>query len=380
MVLDPIYILILLILVLGIIGLILIGHAGRARRQYPPFTQALTYLLTGDRERALNKLRQVVKEDTDNIQAYILYGDILREMGQHSRAAKIHRELTVREYLKPETVSDIFRSLLQDYQAGGNYKQALICAEKLLAQNKNDLWTLHRKLSVLEELKDWRRADETWRKIQAISGEADNELLAFYKVMEGKQVISEEGREHEGRLRFRSALKIDRRCAWAYLELADSYLREGRIEDAISEWKELFKKNPQMAYLAFEKFEKTIFELGRFEELEPIYTQLLEADSRNSRAVVALARFLDRKGETEQAIRICREGLEAMPKSLWIKRNMFRFLASNNQVKEALEVGLEVIDMVTHEVNEFTCGNCGYVTRTPTWYCPECHKWRTFRY
>ena len=373
-ILIPIVALILAVIVLFIL------RSGGKNRKIPPYTQALTFLLTGEKEKALEKLREVIKQDTDNVPAYILYGDILRDMGRYKQAAKIHKELTVRQKQKPGERNDIYRSLIQDYELGENYTAALACVEEFLSKNKNDVWALGKKLSILESMNDWKNAGDTARKIQNLKAKPDARQLALYKVMEARKLLGNAGKEHDARILLRAALKIDKTCAWAYLELGDSYIRDERPEDAIKEWKELFKYNPENAYLCFNKLENTVFELGRFEDLEMIYDKLLKSDTQNTKAVVALANFVERKGELQQAIQICRDGLAAVPESLWIRRNLFRMLANEGQTKEALQLGLEVIKMVTSDTEEYICENCENIIKEPAWFCPKCRKWNTFDY
>ena len=375
-----IYLIAAAVIIIAISAGAMISRRRKHKTSFPPFTQALTLMISGDNREALKILRDLIKNDTENIEAYILYGDILRKEGFYQRAAKIHKELTVRESIKSDIMAGIRRSLLQDYLDGKMYKQALDCADHLLQKSGGDLWTLERQLSALEALGDWKRAAETTRKIQTITNKADMEVLSLYKAMEGMTILEKDGKEHDARLRFREAAKIDEKFAMPYLELAESYLREKKTEDALKAWKQLFDRNPQHAYLAFDRLESTLFELNRFAELEKIYRRIIERDPDNSRAVTALSRFLDRKGKTEEAIKICQEGLELQPESLWLRRNLFRYLSMEKRYKEASDVGLEVIQMVTKEKQEYKCGSCGYVTEKPLWKCPDCGKWRTFKY
>jgi len=368
-----------LLIVLAAAGLVYSKRQKR-KKAFPPYTQAMTLMLNGEYEKALLILRDVVMEDSDNIEAYILYGDILRKLGYCKRAAKIHKELTVRDSLKTDQLINIQRSLLLDYLEGKMYKDALHSAEELLVKTGSDLWTLQRQLEALEALSDWKHAAETAKKIQHVTDKYDKELLAIYKVMEGIKILAEDGKEHDARLKYREAIRIDDKLPLPYLELADSYLRDERTEDAIKEWKQLFIKNPQKAYFAFDKLETTLFESNRFQELENIYRRLIEEHPDNTRAVAALANFLHRKGETSEAIRICLEGLEIRPESLWLRRNLFRFLAFDGKFKEAADVGLEVLKMVTKEKEEFACKNCGFITYNPLWRCPQCGKWRSFAF
>ncbi len=378
---NLIYISMVVVGLVLIVGIYIFIHKYKKReRRYPPFTQALSLMLSGENERALEILREVIREDTSNIEAYILYGDILRTMGFYRKAAKIHKELTIRTGLRSDDLMRINRSLLQDYIEGGMYRQSLKIAAYLLGRNKSDLWTLKLKLRALEELGEWKNAAETAKKIQSITAKPDKEQLALYKVMEGIDILKKSGKEHDARLKFREAIKIDERFAWSYIELADSYLRDGRTGDAIKVWKQFFSNNPMYAYLVFDELESTLFELNKFQDLEKIYRELIERNPQNSRAFAALAKFMHRKGETDRAIAICREGLEVRPESLWLRRNLFKYLALDGKLAEAAEVGLEVLKMVTQEKEEFSCKECGYLTTKPLWRCPKCKSWRSFKF
>ncbi len=364
--------------ILASVGTLVYTKRQRSRQQ-PPYTQALSLLLAGEKRKALDKLRQVVKEDTENIEAYILYGDILREMDQGQLAIKVHKELTVRERLTPGLKTKLLRSLVLDHLAGGSLRGAIPFINGLLSIDKNDVWALGKWLEIEETLGDWKSAFEVEKRIQSIIGVHDREKLALYRVMEGNAIKSSGGREHDARLRYRAALKLDNSLAPAYLELAGSYILENRTEDALSEWRKFFKNNPLLSYLAFDQMEKAVFELGRFQEVESIYRELVRDNPKNTRAVVALARFLDRKGETAEAIDICREGLDRSPESLWIRRNLFRFLAADKQHAEAAGLGLEILDMVMEEREAYVCKECGYIDSQPQWRCPRCKRWRSFR-
>ncbi|HJN98600.1 MAG TPA: hypothetical protein QGF51_06440, partial [Candidatus Marinimicrobia bacterium] len=59
------------------------------------FTEALNAMVKGDKSKAARLLRDVVKQDSDHIMAYLQLGNIIRE-DHPSQAIKIHQSLTVR--------------------------------------------------------------------------------------------------------------------------------------------------------------------------------------------------------------------------------------------------------------------------------------------
>ncbi|MBT5440295.1 MAG: hypothetical protein HOK88_03095, partial [Candidatus Marinimicrobia bacterium] len=58
------------------------------------YTDALNAMVRGDKRTALKHLRDVVKQDTNHVDAYLQMGDILREEGNALAAIKIHQSLT----------------------------------------------------------------------------------------------------------------------------------------------------------------------------------------------------------------------------------------------------------------------------------------------
>ena len=66
-------------------------------------------MVRGDTRTALSHLRDVVKQDTNHIDAYLQMGDILREEGNAEAAIKIHQSLTVRPNLSNEIKREIHK-------------------------------------------------------------------------------------------------------------------------------------------------------------------------------------------------------------------------------------------------------------------------------
>ncbi len=68
----------------------------RKKDSHTLYTEALEALLQGDSDSAFEKLRELIREDTENVRAYLKLGDIFRQRGQAEQAIKIHRSLTFR--------------------------------------------------------------------------------------------------------------------------------------------------------------------------------------------------------------------------------------------------------------------------------------------
>ncbi len=342
------------------------------------YTTALNYLIMGEKKMALEKLRETVRQDTSNINAYLKIGDIFREQGMVDRATKIHRGLLIRRNLTAGQKTEILKSLIQDYQALEKYDRAMQVCEKLLELTDHEVWVQEIMLRLHERSGEWDKAAELLKKILKQRGEKNPRLLALYKVQAGIKLI-EEGKERDGRIKFREAIKFDKLCSPAYLYLSDSYIRENRYDDALVELKKFVTLVPQHSYLGFTKIKDILFEAGIFGEVENILQSLLQENPENEWIRFSLVDIYERKGEIDKAIDLCQTELERNPASNQAKRYLAHLMMRIGKRDKALTYALDLVETLMEEhTQQFTCKKCGFISRKPLWHCPECHEWDTF--
>jgi lipopolysaccharide biosynthesis regulator YciM len=368
---------------LVILGVIYFGwkfyshFRARKREVYSPYIDALNLIIAGEKVRAVEKLREAVHLDTNNIDAYIKLGNLLRELNRLDSAIKIHQNLTFRANLKSFQRLEIFKSLAVDYHKSGNIDKSLEMLDKVIAIDEENLWALEEKLVIYETKKEWENAFETLEKILKLKKKDKDARLGFYKVYQGLDLHGKnEGKE--ARIKFKEAMKSDENCQPAYMYLGDSYIKEDRKEEAVEVWKEFIEKFPSESYKVFDRMEKVLFEIGKFDEIENVYSSILEKDPDNMIAILALADIYDKKGETKNAINLCQSVLEKHPESLFARRFLVKMYHKAGNTKQALNYALELANQLYSEI--YRCKSCGFKSKEPLWLCPQCHKWDSFQY
>ena len=133
-------------------------------------------------------------------------------------------------------------------------------------------------------------------------------------------------------------------------------------------------KIPQHAYLTFEQLGKTYYQKGDFTEVENIYRSILKEHPQDIHTLLALIELLEKKGEIETVLQLCREVIEIKP-SIEAYIRLIRYQKDNQKEIDAL---LNSLADLCKQDKSFTCSVCYYRSTEPLWRCPECGNWRTF--
>ena len=375
----------LLIFLLIIAALLIIYYYTRVYRKPKidkgSYLAALEYLADGNEKWAIQKFKETVRDDSENVQAYLRLGDLLRKRGFANNALKIHKDLTFRGNLSGEIKDKIQFSLLLDYEAAGNYKAAIELANTIIENDKtykNE--AALRLLNYLEREEKWQEAYLTVKKCFKELTPQLVKKSALYLVFEGLK-IQEKGEGRDARIKFKEAMKIDPDCAAAFYYLGKSYYVEDRLEDAIHEWENLCRTLPKKAYLTFKDLERSWFEMGKFTEAEKLYKSILSKDSKNVFATVALAAIHNKKEDFDRALDVMERLGEDHQHDPQIVGFKLKILANKNQYKQAVNQALDYFNK-RYDLSErrFECQECQFKIDEPIWICPQCKSIDSFDY
>ena len=267
------------------------------------YTEALECLLQGETNDAFTKLRELVRQDTENVQAYLKLGDIFRERSQTDQAIKIHQSLTFRKRLSSAVKREIYASLARDYSASGRYDRSEEHANRVLKLDKKNRWALEFLIDISEKQKKWEKASKYLRRLEKVTREERPKRHAFYILMQGRD-REEDGLFQEAKGFYNKAISADDSFADAYLYLGNLAEDEGNLDEAVAQWTTFAEKSAGGGRQIYGRLEKALFALGRFGETEEFYRELSEKDSSNMDAFSGLINVLSAKGEFDEAIAI----------------------------------------------------------------------------
>lgn len=362
-----------LLIVAGILLLVLllfqIGRRERRRltdRGQGSYKEALRHLVDGEIDLAYARLVETVRDDTSNIDAYILLGDLLRQRGNLERALKVHRDATLRTDLSPESNRVLLKSLALDYLAAGRWGAAERTLNDLDHQTRRgSTWARLRLLEVYEAQEDWGAAYELARDL-GDHPQVGPARLARYLVEQAAR-LSAEGHHHKARLVLKDAIKHDRGCADAYGMIGDSYAEEGRIEDAIEWWEQLVRAAPGRAAEVFKGLENHLYELGEFERMAGIYERFLEEDPGNVDATLAFAHFLQRKGQLDRAVDILNRLRPRCAEPSKVEKNLVLLYYRAGEREKALDLAITLCERDLQGQEEMEGTATGPEKAVPDW-------------
>jgi len=276
------------------------------------YVEALRDLLDGRQESAFTKLRQVVAEDSGNLDAYLRLGRILRDNNQPQRALQVHKDLTLRSGLSRQQRVAILREIASDCLALNDLKTAEAALREQIELDSQDHWAHTRLLALQEKAQQWDAAYDTAVTILKLEGNKSKKPLARFKLQLGEQLYRQ--REyHKARIAYKEAIGLDPGHVAAYLAIGDSYSEEKRFEDAVTFWNKLITSVPDQGHRVINRLKRTLYELGRFGEIRSTCELILEHSPTNLEAQRALAEFYEKKGDMDLALERREKILEDHP-------------------------------------------------------------------
>jgi len=378
---SPAFDLFLLVAIVFAIGLVVLYSVNQRKKQAQSDTylEALEYMAEGNNRLAIQKFKETVREDSENISAYLRLGDLLRKNGMFSNAVRIHKDLTLRAGLSVQQRFQILQSLLHDYDLLQDYEKGISTAKDILAiPGESDSEVVRKLIEMLEKLKRWKEAEDTIDKYKKLLPEDFKKRQALYKVFQGQE-LQNQGKGKDARIKIKEAIKRDGSCAAAYYYLGKSYQLENRLDDAVEQWKKLCEVAPGKAHIVYQELEKSWFEMGRYADAENLYQDQLNKNKKQLKAGLALAEIYNKKGEYDNAIEVLNQLENEYPSSPVLIRKRINYYFNKGQYKQAANQSLSFFNKANGEINtDFSCSVCHYQTKTPTWMCPQCQNIDTF--
>ena len=345
----------------------------REKRRDEAFFKGIQYILSDDKDHAIEEFTKSVQIDSDTVETYVALGNLYRSKGDIERAIRIRQSIILRPNIDEEVRVRALFDLGVDYKKAGLINRALDTFLEVLTKSPSDTRTLLEIERIYEELKEWEKAYETRKRIARYTKGDHSHILAHHLVELGKasQALGDYSR---AKALYKKAISTNKECVDAYLHLGDLYAERGEYKKAVSMWKKIASVDPRFTYLAYGRLESVYVNM---KNIRPVEEFLKELASKNGDAFtyLALSRFLFAEGDIEGALREVGKALEVEP-GLWeARRFQGEILIQSGRDTEALAAYKELISQLDLPSLRFQCANCGLEGEELYWQCPKCRSW-----
>jgi len=310
------------------------------------YTEALNMLVRGDSQNAIRLLRDVVKQDTNHLDAYLQLGDILRDEGNSQNAIKIHQSLTVRPGLDDKLQIQIHQSLAKDYLSLNEISLAKKEAEMILNIDKKEFWATEFLLDLAEKSHDWAQAAHLIKTLD--SNNSDITRLARFKVYEGMGKFENDDRKGAEQC-FNKAIEIAPNFGLPHLYLGNLFSENRNLVKALEHWEQYALLDLKNGSSIYSKIESALFDLGRFSEVEKFYQRALKNNPRNLDALAKIANVLEEKGERQKALDLVEDALSQYEDSIKLRLMKLKLSIQNSSPPQLSQQIDKMIDIMTSQ-------------------------------
>ena len=270
------------------------------RATVPAYVEGLQLALDNRVPEAIARLKEAVHLDTNNVDAYIRLGDLFMQQGDIDRAIRIHENLALRHNLEPRDEKRVYQALVRDYLRTDRKLKAVSILEELVHLDKSDITSREQLLPLYTETGSWEKCEALLKDI----GRAPQNRH------QAARLYTEFGRAY-GKVNpkvalesFESALRLDPKCVPAKVYLGDHQLSQGDTEAAIRTWNEVLDLAPEKNALVRDRLERAYYEVGRYDDIVPLYEKLLRRAPDDAGLAVELAAIYHKKEDLESATRL----------------------------------------------------------------------------
>ena len=310
------------------------------------YTEALNMLVRGDSQNAIRLLRDVVKQDTNHLDAYLQLGDILREEGNSQNAIKIHQSLTVRPGLDDKLQIQIHQSLAKDYLSLNEISLAKKEAEMILNIDKKEFWATEFLLDLAEKSHDWAQAAHLIKTLD--SNNSDITRLARFKVYEGMGKFENDDRKGAEQC-FNKAIEIAPNFGLPHLYLGNLFSENRNLVKALEHWEQYALLDLKNGSSIYSKIESALFDLGRFSEVEKFYQRALKNNPKNLDALAKIANVLEEKGERQKALDLVEDALSQHQDSIKLRLMKLKLSIQYSSPPQLSQQIDKMIDIMTSQ-------------------------------
>lgn len=337
----------------------------------------VTHLVSDNPDESLAALTEAAELDTSTAELHLTLGNLFRKRGEVDRALHIHEGLLARPGLPPELRNQTRFELAQDYHKAGLMDRAEELALALAGEGQYTVQALELARTIYEQERDWKKAIEVSRRIEAAKGESKRTLIAQYWCELADEARAARDEAEALRLAGQAA-DVDKDCIRAQLQLGTLQEAAGNAVVAVKHYRLAFEQDPRFLPEVLEPLRRCSEKTGDADGYL-LFLQDAKEMSPSSLPILAEAHLMRQEGL--DVVDHLAQGLETRPG----RAVLAEFLEILEHQPGVVAAGLDkpaaslrsAIRKLMDTTPRYRCGHCGFSPRQLFWQCPSCKQWAT---
>ena len=342
------------------------------------YFRGLNYLLNEQPDKAIEVFLQIAEVDSDTVETHLALGNLFRRRGEVDRAIRVHQNLIARPTLSPEQKTAALLELGEDYMRAGLLDRAETLFSDLVGIDVRAASALRHLISIYQQERDWNKAIDHARRLEAATGESQGRLIAQYWCELAEHARSR--RDLEGARRYLAeAFTCEPNCVRGLIIAGRMALDGGDSEGAVRAFERVVDQDvefvPEILGPILSCYEK----LGQAARARD-FLRGLSARYEGISPVLALARQIEREDGDAAAAAFLTEQLRVRPSVRGLMSLIELGLKSaDNGGRTQLTILDELVRKLLEGKAAYRCTRCGFGARAHHWQCPSCKSWGTVK-
>lgn len=370
----------LLLPVAAATGWLLARRASR-RADGPPsgpgadYLSGLNHLVNDDADKAIQAFTRLLEVDQDTVEVHLALGNLFRRQGEVDRALRIHQNLVARPSLSDSHRIQARFELARDYLRAGMLDRAEDLFQELIGQALFRQQALQGLIGIYEQERDWVRALEMTRELEAAQGHSLRPIIAQYLCEMAGEALRR--RDYPQAIRhLKEAYAEYPECVRASLMHGEVEEAQGNDENAVRFYRRVVEQDIDFAGEVIEALSRCHERLGRPGALME-YLREIARRHDGPAPRIAITQQLVRQGETQQALDYLAGELQASPSWIGLGQLLQLAPATQDPLQPSLDSLRAALKRVTDASPRYQCSHCGFHARTLYWQCPGCRQWNS---
>ncbi|MFK2905706.1 lipopolysaccharide assembly protein LapB [Dyella ginsengisoli] len=342
------------------------------------YFRGLNYLLNEEQDKAIEVFLKLAEYNRDTVETHLALGNLFRRRGEVDRAIRLHQHLVSRPGLSDAMKTVALLELGEDYMRAGLLDRAETLFCDLVAMDAHAPSALRHLISIYQHERDWNKAIEHARRLEAMTGEDESAMVAqFY--CELAERSRQHGAHKEAADYLKQAFECQPDCVRAFMLTGRLHAEQGEHAAAIVAYEAAVAADiafvPEIlppllnSYACTQQMERAEHFLqdilGRYHGISP---------------VLALTRLYQQRDGERVAVDFLTAQLRQRPS---VRGLMALIDATLDKIHGEARDNFLILRDLTKKLLEgqamYRCSRCGFGAKAHHWQCPSCKSWSTIR-